>query len=69
MTTNAQQFVITKSGGWVAGFKANMGIVQLADTLEYAKKFKTEAAAQAWGRKHQDCGYGLGSGTWTVVSV
>ena len=46
---------------YIAGFSREHSIVQRTTRLEYAKSFKTMAAAVAWFKKHADAGYGLRS--------
>jgi hypothetical protein len=60
-------FVIESNTGIVSGFLRKHQIVQVTDSPEYFKKFKTENAATKWAEKYANAGYGLGS--FTVKSI
>ncbi len=52
---------------FVAGFKG--GLVVKAFSLDRAKVFKTEKAAQAWLTKYVDLGYGLESNLASIEAA
>lgn len=56
----------------VAGFSKAHQIVQWTTAAckdEYAKPFKTIAAAMTWASKYVNAGYGLTQGTFSIVEL
>ena len=63
-------YVIKTPKGYVAGIDSqHLACVHTSQPNDFAKRFKTEAAAEKWLKKYADAGYGLSSDTAKIVKL
>ena len=59
----------TRTKNLIAGFQAKYQMVQESSSPDYAKKFRTMAAAKKFAAKYTDAGYGFSMADCRFVEI